>query len=169
MTIADQINDQVKSLRKDVKNLTETVKKLDADELRSLGTDLVGRSRTRATASYDDLVKKAEEVVASAKDLKLDNVQKRAEKLVETLRKDARKNLKDVRKRAEGVRGDVQKRAEDVIGDARATVQRVTKKAPAKKSTAKKAPAKKTAAKKAPAKKTAAKKSTAKKAPAKKA
>jgi hypothetical protein len=178
MTIADQINSQVKRIREDVKDLADTVKKLDVDELRSTATDFADRSRGRATESYEDLVKKAEEIVASARDLKLDDVQKRAEKLVDSLRKDARKNLKDVRKRAKDARSDVQKRAEDVIGEARATVQRVTKrpakkstakKAPAKKSTAKKAPAKKTAAKKAPAKKAPAKKSTAKKAPAKKA
>ena len=42
--------------------------------------------------------------MASARDLKLDDVQKRAEKLVETLRKDARKNIKDVRKRAKDAR-----------------------------------------------------------------
>ena len=168
MTIADQINSQVKRIREDVKDLADTIKKLDVDDVRSSATGLADRSRTRATESYDDLVKKAEEIVASARDLKLDNVQKRAEKLVETLRKDARKNIKDVRKRAKDARSDVQKRAEDVIGEARATVQRVTKKAPAKKSTAKKAPAKKTAAKKAPAKKSAAKKAPAKKAPAKK-
>ena len=178
MTIADQINSQVKRIREDVKDLADTVKKLDVDELRSTATDFADRSRGRATESYEDLVKKAEEIVASARDLKLDDVQKRVEKLVDSLRKDARKNLKDVRKRAKDARSDVQKRAEDVIGEARATVQRVTKR-PAKKSTAKKAPAKKspakkTAAKKAPAKKTAAKKapakkSTAKKAPAKKA
>jgi ElaB/YqjD/DUF883 family membrane-anchored ribosome-binding protein len=173
MTIADQINSQVKRIREDVKDLADTVKKLDFDELRSTATDFADRSRSRATESYEDLVKKAEEIVVSARDLKLDDVQKRAEKLVDTLRKDARTNLKDVRKRAKDARSDVQKRAEDVIGEARATVQRVTKR-PAKKSTAKKAPAKKTAAKKAPAKKSAAKKapakkSTAKKAPAKKA
>jgi len=143
MTIADQINDQVKTLREEVKNLADAVKKLDVDDLRTKGTDFVASSRTRATESYEDLVKKAEEIANSAKDLKLDNVQERAEKLVETLRKDARKNIKDVRKRAQDARSDVQKRAEDVIGEARATVQRVTKTGPAKKSTAKKAPAKK--------------------------
>ena len=178
MTITDQINTQVKRIREDVKDLADTVKKLDVDELRTQATGLADRSRTRATESYEDLVKKAEEIVASARDLKLDDVQKRAEKLVETLRKDARKNVKDVRKRAKDARSDVQKRAEDVIGEARATVQRVTKtgtkkstakKAPAKKATAKKAPAKKSTAKKAPAKKSTAKKAPAKKAPAKKA
>ena len=83
MTITDQINTQLNSLRDDLKKLTDTLKNLDVDSARKSAGDIAATSRSRATASYDDLVKKAEELVAQARDLNLENVQKRAEKLLD--------------------------------------------------------------------------------------
>ena len=151
MTITDQINAQVKTLVDEVKNLTETLKKFDVEDVQKKATDLSGVAAGRAKSSYDDLVKKGEEFVAQARALKLDDVQKRAEKLVESLRKDASKNLKEAQKNVKDVREDVAKRADEVVADAQAAVAKVTGKAPAKKAPAKKTST--TATKSAPAKK----------------
>ena len=142
MSITDQINAQVKTLVDEVKNLTETLRKVELDDLRSQATGLVGSARAEVQEGYAELVQKGEEFVAQARALKLEDVQKRGEKLLDALRKDAKKNIKEARKAAEDVAEDVQKRAEDIVADAQATVAKVTKKAPTTKEQAKKAPAK---------------------------
>jgi len=147
MTINDTINAQVKSIVADFKALPDTLKKIDVADLQKQAQDLAQTALGTATAAYADFAKKSEELVAKAKGLKVDDIKKTVDSSVE-----------DVTKQAKGFADDAQKRAEGLVADAKATVTKVTKKAPVKKAAAKKPAAKKTAAKKAPAKKTAAKK-----------
>lgn len=170
MTISDQINAQVKTLREEARSLTELLKNVNVDELRASARAQATDLAAKATTSYEDVVKKAEELAASAKDVKLDTIQKKAEDIVDSLRHDAKQNVADIREM-------VKERAESLVDDAKATFNKVTGKAPvpkpaaaaspAKAAPAKKAPGKTAAAKKAPAKTAAAKKAPAKKAPAK--
>ena len=86
MSITDQINAQVKTLVDEVKNLTETLRKVELDDLRSQATGLVGSARAEVQEGYAELVQKGEEFVAQARALKLEDVQKRGEKLLDALR-----------------------------------------------------------------------------------
>jgi heparin binding hemagglutinin HbhA len=138
MTINDTINAQVKSIVEDFKALPETLKKIDVADLQKQAQELAQTALGTATAAYADFVKKSDELVNKAKGLKVDDLTKTAKGFAD-----------DATKTAKGFADDATKRAEGLVDDARATVTKVTKKAPAKKTAAKKAPAKKTAAKKA--------------------
>ena len=118
MTITDQINAQVKTLREDAKNLTELLRNVNVDDLRAGARAQANDFAAKATTSYEDVVKKAEDLAASAKDLKLDKVQKRAEDLVDTLRKDAKKNVAEIQKKVKGYRDEARKRADSLVDDA---------------------------------------------------
>lgn len=155
MTITDTINAQVKSLVEDVKALPESFKKVDVADLRAQAQGFAHTAFGQATGVYADLTKKGEEFVAKAKGFKVDDIKK----TVEGLKDKAEEVVDDVTTKTEGFAGDAQKKAEAFVADTKATVNKVTKKAPAKPA-AKKAPVK-PAAKKAPAK------PAAKKAPAK--
>jgi len=144
MTITESINAQVKSIVDDVKALPETLKKVDVAELQKQAEGFAQVAVGQATSAYADLAKKAEELVAKAKGLTVDDIKKSVDTTVE-----------DVTKQAKGFADDAQKRAETAFAEAKATVTNVTGK-PAKKAPAKPA-AKKAPAKKAPAKKAAKK------------
>ena len=150
MTITDTINAQVKSLVDDVKALPESLR--DTSKLRAQAQGLAQTALSQATGVYADLTKKGEELVAKAKCFKVDDIKK----TVGGLKDKAEEVVEDVTSKTEGFAGDAQKKADAFVADAKATVNKVTKKAPiakpaATKPAAKKAPAK-PAAKKAPAK-----------------
>ncbi len=152
MTITDTISTQVKSLVEDVKGLPSTLVD-ESSKLRKQAEGLAKTARTQATDVYSGLSKKGEEIVSKAKGLKVDDIKKSAENL-----KDKAEDVAEgAQKKAEDVVADASKKAEELVAEAKATVNKVTKKAPAAKPAAKKATAKpaakKPAAKKAPAKK----------------
>ena len=95
MTITDQINAQLKSVRDEANRLTDLLKGVNVDDLRTQAGDI----KAQVTTSYEDVVKKAEELRDSARDLKLDKVQKKAEDVIDSLRKDAKKNVSDITKK----------------------------------------------------------------------
>ena len=150
MTITATINAQVKSLVEDVKALPESL--LDTSKLRAQAQGFAHTALGQATGVYADLTKKGEEFVAKAKGFTVDDIKK----TVGGLKGKAEEVVEDVTTKTEGLAADAQKKAEAFVADARATVNKVTKKAPVAKPApakpvAKKAPAK-PAAKKAPAK-----------------
>jgi len=143
MTITKNINAQVKSIVADVKALPESFKKVDVAELRTQAQDFAKTALGQATGVYADLTKRGEALVTKAKGIKVEDLKKTAE----DAQKKAEDVAGDVQKKAESFVADASKKAEELVAEAKATVTKVTSKAPA----AKKAPAK-PAAKKAPAK-----------------
>lgn len=149
MTITDTINAQVKSLVEDVKALPSTFKKVDVADLRNQAQAFAKTALDQATGVYADLSKKGEDFVVKAKGFKVDDIKKTAE--------DAQKKAEDLAgdasKKAEAFVADASKKAEGFVSEAKATVTKVTNRAPAAKPVVKKPAAKKTPAKPA-AKKT---------------